>query len=233
MHASWMTVSETAVDFSVSTRRVRQMLVEGELDGQRTSAGDWLIDPRVVAATKLIVRKSGRPLAPRTAWAVIAELGGHKIEVDAQTARRAREQIRRSGADDLVRTTMRRSPVHRYSAVAEGFDRDMRRIAVRTGRSAIGVLSGSLRDRDDVFDGYVRTENLAEASKLLTPDRSGTITLLESPTEIFHDDTEAVLALPITAAFDLATLATATRERSLALHYIDRSRDQWLKLHDD
>lgn len=229
MQVRWKTVFETAAELSISTRRVRQMLAEGQLEGARTSAGDWLIDPRVVAASKVIARKPGRPAAPRTSWAIIAELGDYEIDVDAQTRRRVREQIRKLGADDLVRIVMRRSPVHRFSPIGEGFDREVRRVALRTGRSAMSLLGPSLRDRVDLFDGYVGKDDLAHVSKFLMPDYGGTVTLFETPSDILFGATESVLKLPITVAFDLAALATATRERSLALHYIERRRDRWLK----
>jgi excisionase family DNA binding protein len=64
-----LTVRETAEKLGVSAQRVRQLISDGKLPARRSTAG-WLIRSEAVADRAGLTSR-GRPISPRTAWAVI------------------------------------------------------------------------------------------------------------------------------------------------------------------
>jgi excisionase family DNA binding protein len=68
-------VKEAARLLGVSERRVRQLLADGSLAGERF--GDsWMVSADDVARLQVQRRHPGRPLGPKRAWALLDLLGG-------------------------------------------------------------------------------------------------------------------------------------------------------------
>jgi excisionase family DNA binding protein len=72
MDADVLSVREAAEQLGVSSARVRQLISAGSLPARRSSAG-WLIRADVVADRSGSAR-AGRPVSPRTAWAILCVL---------------------------------------------------------------------------------------------------------------------------------------------------------------
>lgn len=90
-----MDVREAARRLGVNDSRVRQLLRAGELRGRRLG-GSWLIPAEEVARRERREHRSGRPLAPKRAWAVLDLLDGGRA---AWLSAPARSQVRRYLAD--------------------------------------------------------------------------------------------------------------------------------------
>ncbi len=68
-------VKEAAQRLGVSESRVRQLLAAGDLGG-RLIGRVWLVDGNDVARLQGQQRRSGRPVGPRRAWAIVDLLSG-------------------------------------------------------------------------------------------------------------------------------------------------------------
>lgn len=68
-------VKDAAQRLGVSESRIRQLLVAGDLNGRRMGRA-WLIDSDDVARLQGQRRRSGRPVGPKRAWAIIDLLSG-------------------------------------------------------------------------------------------------------------------------------------------------------------
>lgn len=88
-------VKEASRRLGVNDSRVRQLLRAGDLRGRRLG-NSWLIEPGDVERLQRHVRRSGRPLAPKRAWAVLELLDGGAARWLSDSAR---SQVRRYLAD--------------------------------------------------------------------------------------------------------------------------------------
>lgn len=68
-------VKDAAQRLGVSESRVRQLLVAGDLNGRRIGRA-WLVDGDDVARLRGQRRRSGRPVGPKRAWAIVDLLSG-------------------------------------------------------------------------------------------------------------------------------------------------------------
>ena len=68
---SMLGVAEAAVELAVSPRRVRQMLADGVLAGERVGRA-WVIDANDLRQVGHRRPEVGRPWSPASAWAVLA-----------------------------------------------------------------------------------------------------------------------------------------------------------------
>jgi len=68
-------VKEAAQRLGVSESRIRQLLVAGDLNGRRIGRA-WLVDSNDVARLQGQRRRSGRPVGPKRAWAIVDLLSG-------------------------------------------------------------------------------------------------------------------------------------------------------------
>lgn len=68
-------VKDAAQRLAVSESRVRQLLIAGDLNGRRIGRA-WLVDAHDVARLQGQQRRSGRPVGPKRAWAIIDLLSG-------------------------------------------------------------------------------------------------------------------------------------------------------------
>ena len=76
MHMDLLSIADAAGHLGVSPRRVRSMLADGQLRGERIG-GTWLVDPSSIPATP---RRAGQPLSPRMAWAFVEVADGRRPE---------------------------------------------------------------------------------------------------------------------------------------------------------
>lgn len=72
-----LSVNEAAVLLGVDDSRVRQLLQEGQLKGQRLG-GRWLVAGESARDRKLRGPRSRRPLAQRNAWGLLSVLDGQR-----------------------------------------------------------------------------------------------------------------------------------------------------------
>ena len=68
-------VRDAAERLGVSESRIRQLLAAGDLNGRRLGRA-WLVDGDDVARLQGQKRRSGRPVGPKRAWAIIDLLSG-------------------------------------------------------------------------------------------------------------------------------------------------------------
>lgn len=88
-------VQEASRRLGVNDSRVRQLLRAGDLRGRHVGRS-WLIQADDVARLERSVRRPGRPLAPKRAWAVLDLLVGGRAPWLSDSAR---SQVRRYVAD--------------------------------------------------------------------------------------------------------------------------------------
>lgn len=214
-------VAAAAAEIGVSPRRVRQMLADGTLTGQRIS-GVWALDRQSVDMSKRGRRPPHRPWSAASAWAVLALAAGEEPAGTATARSRARQRYAR-GLPELqdrlrARCRIRRFYVHPSSipqiAALPG--------VIRTAASAAAdhdlPLAGS-----GPLDVYVRW---SDAERLLShvPMEEGPATF-NVCLRIVHDhcwpfpDGNSVAPLPVVAV-DLADSLNA-RERRLGAELLD------------
>jgi excisionase family DNA binding protein len=68
-------VRDAAQRLGLSESRIRQLLIAGDLNGRRIGRA-WLVDSEDVARLQGQQRRSGRPVGPKRAWAIIDLLSG-------------------------------------------------------------------------------------------------------------------------------------------------------------
>jgi excisionase family DNA binding protein len=68
-------VKDAAKRLGVSESRIRQLLVAGDLNGRRIGRA-WLVDSDDIARLQGQRRRSGRPVGPKRAWAIIDLMSG-------------------------------------------------------------------------------------------------------------------------------------------------------------
>jgi excisionase family DNA binding protein len=89
---SLLAVAEAAVKLGVSERRVRQMLAEGVLPGERIGRA-WVIDSKAIRQLSKRRPEVGRPWKAQSVWAVLALADGHDIELSPVEHSRARRRL--------------------------------------------------------------------------------------------------------------------------------------------
>jgi len=68
-------VKDAAQRLGLSESRIRQLLIAGDLNGRRIGRA-WLVDSEDVARLQGQQRRSGRPVGPKRAWAIVDLLSG-------------------------------------------------------------------------------------------------------------------------------------------------------------
>ena len=220
---------EAAEKLQLTRQRVAMLLRNGQLIGEQTARGQWLINSRSINEYQARKSGPGRPWSAETSWALLAELDGHRSStLTSSTAARVRSRIRDTEAAELARKVATRT-------VARSFAADDRKKTaadlILTGRSAAEQIGTDLVRQDRVVEGYLRdvSETIEAFARrhLLVPDADGDVTIFERPACALFDDGRAGDAV---VAADLAR-STDTRERSAGLGALEKARQEWLAKH--
>lgn len=153
-------VSEAAVQLEVSPRRVRKMLADGVISGDRVGRV-WLIDSSELRQFQQSRPQVGRPWSPSSAWAVLALAEGRDPDLSAVERSRARKRLAQ-GLDEVAGRLVARAELRRFYAHPSVLDRlgDVP-VIVRSGVSAAAEHGADLLVQDG-FEGYVRASDLDE-----------------------------------------------------------------------
>ncbi|MBT2452542.1 helix-turn-helix domain-containing protein [Streptomyces sp. ISL-43] len=135
-----LSVKQAAALLGVDDSRVRQLLHDGKLQGQRVG-GRWLVAGDSVRDRKDRGPRSRRPLSARNAWGVLAVLDGHQ-PVGLSDAEKSR-----------VRMRVRNLLAHEGLAPAVFQELLAARAEVRSYRVHSGVLMALLAAQDVVRGG--------------------------------------------------------------------------------
>jgi excisionase family DNA binding protein len=198
MQADVLTVSEAAAKLGISGQRVRQLISAGSLPARRSSAG-WLIKADDVLARDR--RKRGRPVSPRTAWAVICMLSsaldpksaaGSSCEISDPRLRYHALQLLRTmpdPADDPGRwraLLASRSHAERMWVHPGILPRLIEEPQVRVGGSAGAAHIGEGLSQPGLRDLYVDQPDVKHviASYRLRPDPEGQVMLNVVPSSV-------------------------------------------------
>ncbi|MEO8697611.1 MAG: helix-turn-helix domain-containing protein [Acidimicrobiales bacterium] len=121
-----MAVDDAAEQLGVSPRRVRQMLADGVLRGERIGHS-WIIDTEAIEVVGARRPGVGRPWSRRSAWALLAVAGGAGDEAQPVERARAKRRLAEVGLVGLVGRLAARAVSRRYyahPAVLEELGRD-------------------------------------------------------------------------------------------------------------
>ena len=164
-----LSVAEAAQRLDISVQRVRQLLHAGELDG-RKGPGGWIVADNAVRAREQALPGVGRPLSPRMAWLVVAQLlaadSRSESAVEMDSDRRERHRLRnllghRGPERDWANWLSRRAEVARYW-VHPGMRQPVlsdARISVSGAGAAASV--GAEIVGGDVSDLYVSSDDIS------------------------------------------------------------------------
>lgn len=184
-------VAEASRRLGVNDSRVRQLLRAGELRGRRLG-GSWLIPVEEVARRERSEHRSGRPLAPKRAWAVLDLLDGGRA---AWLSDPARSQVRRyladldgPGADGWRAALRRRSRVLEVAAHPAAIER-LRRVdgVQQTGLAAVVGRGFDVVDlAESIPELYVAAESWPDLSRSLAlHEAAGPNVRIRLPNEIW------------------------------------------------
>lgn len=100
--------SDAARLLGLSLQRVRALIAEGDLPGQKV-AGRWFVDRSAVERRVRDPKLSGRPYSPAHAWGVIALAEGENPEwLDSSNRSRLRRLLREQDLQDILPSLARR-----------------------------------------------------------------------------------------------------------------------------
>ena len=149
-------VAEAAEQLGVSARRVRQMLADGVLDGERVGRA-WIIDREQLHRVVGLRPEVGRPWSPASAWAVLALADDEEVDLSPVDRSRARKRLAQ-GLDHLVGRLAARCERRRFYVHPGVLDRLVGEV-VRAGISAAAHHGADLVISESV-EGYVRASDI-------------------------------------------------------------------------
>jgi excisionase family DNA binding protein len=153
---SLLGVAEAAEELRVSPRRVRQMLADGVLAGERVGRA-WVLEREQVRRAAGLRPEVGRPWNPASAWAVLALADGEEVNLSPVDRARARQRLA-LGLDQLVGRLAARCERRRFYAHPGVLDR-LADSGVRAGISAAAHHAADLVVGEGV-EVYVRAGDL-------------------------------------------------------------------------
>lgn len=151
-------VAEAAAELGVSQRRVRQMLADGVLAGERVGRA-WVISSEQLHEAGRHRRGVGRPWSAASAWAVLAMADGEKPILSPVERSRAKKRLAEgleSVSGRLGARANRRSFYAHPSVLIRLADVPG---VVRAGVSAANAYGADLVVGEE-FEGYVRVGDL-------------------------------------------------------------------------
>ena len=156
---SLLGVSEAAAELGVSSRRVRQMLAGGLLDGEQVGRV-WMIDSDDLRRIGHSRPKVGRPWSARSGWAVLALADGQDVDLSPVERSRAKKRLMQGlgkVVDRLAARADRRSfYVHPSVLVQLGESPNV----VRGGISAAAEVGADILAPGE-FEGYVSGRHIS------------------------------------------------------------------------
>ncbi len=153
-------VAEAAAELAVSPRRVRQMLVDGVLAGERVGRA-WVIEREHLRQVQQRRPEVGRPWSPASAWAVLALADGEDPDLSPVERSRARKRLAQ-GLDEVAGRLVARADQSHFYAHPSVLDRLAGAPAVVRGGISAAVEYGADLVVGDGFEGYVRAGDLDE-----------------------------------------------------------------------
>lgn len=151
-------VAEAAAELGVSERRVRQMLADGVLDGERIGRA-WVIDAGQLRAVGHLRPKVGRPWSAASTWALLALADGKDAELSPVARSRAKSRLA-GGLAHAVGRLAARAELHRFYAHPSVLDRLAQAPEIVRGGASAAVDHEVDLLAQDGFDGYVRSSDL-------------------------------------------------------------------------
>lgn len=152
-------VAAAAVDLGVSPRRVRQMLADGVLAGERVGRA-WVIESEQLRQVEHRRPEVGRPWSAASAWAVLGLADGEEPGLSPVERFRARKRLAQ-GLDCVAGRLCARAnpqPFYAHPGVLNRLAEAPR--VVRGGVSAAAAHGADLVV-GDAFEGYVRAGDVA------------------------------------------------------------------------
>ena len=196
-----MGVSEIAEALSVSRRRVRQMLAQGALAGQRVGR-TWVVHRDAIERLEQNRSPAGRPWHPATAWALLALADGRDTDLSPVQRSRVRRRLEAGLEHHLgrlrVRAEKRRFYAHPSVIDLLGCEPSV----VRSGVSAFGCYQIEVVAVDE-FEGYVPASSLPSLVSRFALDEHAerpNVLLRTVDDEVWpFDEDESVAPLPVVA----------------------------------
>lgn len=151
---------EAARQLRLSSRRVRALAAAGRIPARRIDERTWVVDIEAARRGPYDRRAPGRPLSPRSCWAILAVAEGREplgLSASERARARARAAVLADSAPGLL---ARRAAPHRLAAHAGVLERlaDDGRL-ILGGASAAQYHGADLVALDHV-EGYVRRDDL-------------------------------------------------------------------------
>lgn len=157
--------SDAARMLGLSLQRVRALVAEGELPGQKV-AGRWFVDRSAVERRIRDPKLSGRPYSPAHAWGLIALAEGEQPRwLDASNRSRLRRLLREHELQDILPSLARRGRRLELRAHAS----DLPRIEAEADVVRSGVSAASDHRLEIVAPGVL--EAYVPARRLLQLER--------------------------------------------------------------
>ena len=155
----YKSVRDTAALLGVSPQRVRAMLADGELEGEKV-AGVWLVLYLSAMQRASVERQSGAPFSEANAWAILDIASGDDPKyVPARDRWRARQAlVKHDGLETLAARLRRRADTKTFSAhpgVLARLGADGRLVP-----TAASVPVANLAASGADVDAYVRKDDL-------------------------------------------------------------------------
>ena len=210
-----VSVREAARQLRLSSRRVRALAAAGRIPARRIDERTWVVDIDAARRRPYDRRASGRPLSPRSCWAILAVAEGRE-PLGLSASERARARARAAVLAEAAPGSLAgRAALHRLT----GHRGVLERLA-DDGRLVLGGASAAQRHGADVIaleyvEAYVRDDDLGPivAAYAMQPAIAGAEnTLLRVPAPGWPFPPEARVApAPVVAA----DLIDAGDERSV------------------
>lgn len=157
--------SDAARLLGLSLQRVRALVAEGELPGQKV-AGRWFVDRSAVERRLRDPKLSGRPYSPAHAWGLIALAEGEQPKwLDSSNRSRLRRLLREHDLQDILPSLARRARRLELRAHAS----DLPRIEAEPDVVRSGVSAASEHRLEivapGVLEAYVPARRLSQLER--------------------------------------------------------------------
>ena len=155
-----VSVREAARQLRLSSRRVRALAAAGRIPARRIDERTWVVDVDAAQRDPYDRRATGRPLSPRSCWAILAVAEGREA-LGLSASERVRARARAAALAELPPGSLAgRAVLHRLT----GHRGVLERLA-DDGRLVLGGASAAQRHGADLIaldyvEAYVRADDL-------------------------------------------------------------------------